>query len=263
MLKYLNLLLIPMLLSGFCLDYQSAQGQVGYRRDQINLVGTKFNKINIVETGLVYKAQAYNIYAEVEGNYGWILTHHSSNGSTYDASGALGYNFDTCYLTVTPLIGYAVQQDRIKMHNLESMEVGGEKEHLKGILKQKWEGVWLGLQLSRSFCKFDLSLRGEYHFANLRSYTRFHFADLFEFSAHANKNNANGVKVKLGATYPINCCFNIGLLATYSRFYTHRTHAYGHVFVANNDPDTVTFKTSRGTSTLESYDIKAVIEYLF
>lgn len=263
MLKYFNLLLIPMLLSGFCLDYQSVQGQVGYRRDQINVLGAKFNKINIVETGLQYKAEAYNLYAEVEGNYGWILNHHSSNGSTYDASGALGYHFDTCYLTVTPLIGYASQQDRIRMHNLASQEVNGENEHLKGTLKQRWEGAWIGLELARSLCNWDFSLRGEYHFANLRSYVRFHFADEFEFSGHANKNLADGYKVKLGAKYQISSCINLGLVGTYSRFSTHRAHSYGHLFVANNIPSFVTFKTSKGTSTLNSYDIKAVIEYLF
>lgn len=266
MLKYLNLLLVPMLLTGFSFDESSIQGQVGYRRDQLHIGATdynatlEFNRINVIEGGLIARVTTdTNVYVEAEGNYGGILNHHSTKGHAYDASIAFGYPFYTCYFNAIPLVGYAIQEDSLRMHNFGQEE----GQRIKGRTWQRWTGAWIGLQLDQTFGDWEVLLRGEYHFAKVDGLYSTRIPTKRTLRNSFDQNDASGVKAKLGVKYLLTNCVKVGVDATYARFSAHDASAHLTVPTEVNGKTVYERFRDHTHTSLTSYGIRGVVEYTF
>ena len=162
------------------------------------------------------------------------LYSHSESEITGDehtlTSIGAGYKFEiTKYFTLSPVVGYATQQQDFRVTNgtqivsiaPQSVQPLGPFSGLNSTYKTRWKGAWLGLDSQLSMTdEQSLQLSLEYHFPDYSAEANWNLRENLEhpISFKHYGNDEYGYRFSLSYGYKITNSWTIQLNAEYEQF---------------------------------------------
>lgn len=198
--------------------------------------------MGIVETNAQFLACEQWLF-KVDFNYGWFdkikqqkvtgvdlvtgqLINASSKveGSVYDISGALGYQFnlDRFCLSLAPLVGWSYYHQHYKNHHYFDHCIH-EEFRVQNQYKFSWNGPWVGFATAYQVCpEWQFYLDYAFHWAEFKA----KFFDVFIAACPANSKTQRGYgnEVTVGTTYQFCENWFLGFKFDYKDFWANKCH---------------------------------------
>jgi len=147
----------------------------------------------------------------------------TDDGSVFDASAGLGYQFRIKRFTIAPMIGYSYHEQYLVITDgHQTIPDTGDFSGLDSKYDAQWYGPWTGVDLSLEIIE-RLILSGvfEYHWADYRGVGDWNLRDDFEHPrSFEHDANGRGILVSAAINYAFTERWGMGLAVNYQDWTT-------------------------------------------
>ncbi len=159
----------------------------------------------------------------------------SNKGDMRDFSGGLGFRIDFASLlgdsslerlSITPLVGYALNEQNLKMQDgFQTIPAfaSGFFDGLNSTYETQWEGPWVGTELQAKVQGLSGILRFEYHKTDYYAQADWNLRDDFAHpKSYEHIADSRGYVIKAGLGYELTMNWTLNFGLDYYRFKTDR-----------------------------------------
>jgi hypothetical protein len=268
MLYYL-LIIVPSILSSFCVDNLSVGLESGYRQQRLQYTSIDEDRVigwkNMNGWQNLLKATVSSelgLYIEGDLSYTRIFERQKCNGNSTFAELMLGYSFTWNCLTFTPLVSYVYEKDHIRSHDAGTFVLStDELAQMKGFYSTRFQGPSLGGKVDTSWNDWDLSLLGQYIFADFLGRSKWVIGSEYLHKLRQKSAHAYGVYLKASILYNLNCKWKLGLVGDFTYFKANRASEKGSIdLLIDND---VHYHASTKDAIMRAFAVRGIVEYEF
>jgi len=268
----------------------------GYNNEPNILSELKWRNITSCEISGVL-ALAYDcLYLRANADYGRIFSGHnrdsdydendrtaefsrsravSDKGEVFDLSAGIGWQFPCGPFTCTPLVGWALDEQHLRDRKLVQIfdtdypDYVGPVYGMNSNYRAKWEGPWLGADLSyQALCSLLLNGTFEYHWTDYNGTGHWNLRREF-LRDFEHKSKGHGLLGSFAAEYFQNENLSFGLIGVYRKFTAQRGRDRKFILFQLRETDgsvidiPVQLDTPLNGVHWKSYSLKAYVSYSF